>query len=199
MRHNFTKKEKQIRNQGLLWGIGGTLIAMVILTLVLLLIPQGQIPAKDATPNLSATSMEVRMTKTNLNAWMNKYLNDDPNLKNKFRFEMGDKNMMVFGTERLLGQNVDYGMKMTPSVTKNGNLLLHADSVAVGQLPLPVKYVMSALGKHIDLPVWIKVDAQKQTILVDFNKLPNVSGMKFKIVKIDMAKNEFIFRAGLSK
>ncbi|WP_243198164.1 YpmS family protein [Weissella diestrammenae] len=198
MRHQFTKEQKQIRNQGLLWGIGGTLIAVVLLSIVLLLLPQNQAGTKDVKPNIADAAMEVRMTKTNLNAWLNQYLNNDPDLKGKFRFEMAEKSMMVYGTERLLGQHVDYGMKMTPSVTKNGNLLLHADSVAVGQLPLPVKYVMSALGDHLDLPKWVTVNAHDQTIRINLNQIPNQSGLKFKIEKINMEKNQFIFRAGLS-
>lgn len=191
---------QQGRQLGLLWGIGGTLIVMVFLALILIALPQGKEKQfKTEQPiQMTDATMDVQLTKRNLNAWMNKYLNDDPDLKGKFRFEMGTTSMMVYGTTKLLGQNVDYGMKMTPSVTKEGNLLLHADSVAVGQLPLPVKYVMNGLGNTLDLPNWVTVNSKAQTILIDFTEVPEVSGMRIKIKKLNMQQNQFIFQVGLS-
>ncbi|MFR6560376.1 MAG: YpmS family protein, partial [Weissella confusa] len=127
------------------------------------------------------------------------YLNNDPALKDKFRFEMTKSGMMVYGTYKLLGQNVDFGMKMVPEVTKNGGILLHAKSVAVGQLPLPVKYVMGYLGNMVDLPKWLTIDTSEQTILIDLGKAPEVQGMRVKAVTIDPAKDKFLFRGGYSK
>ena len=77
--------------------------------------------------------------------------------------------------------------------------MLHAKSVAVGQLPLPVKYVMGYLGNMVDLPKWLTIDTSEQTILIDLGKAPKVQGMRVKAVTIDPAKDKFLFRGGYSK
>lgn len=199
VKKGLSKEQHQFRQQGILWGIGGALIVIVLGAVILMIMPQGKEQQFNTQQQVKMTdaSMEVQLTKKNLNAWMNKYLNDDPTLKKRLRFEMGQSSMMVYGTERLLGQDVDYGMKMTPSVTKDGNLLLHADSVAVGQLPLPVNYVIGGLASHLDLPAWVSVNSKKQTILINFKKVPKVSGMQIKVKKINMKKDHFVFQVGL--
>jgi uncharacterized protein YpmS len=192
-------KPSRDRRQGFITGVGVTLILVVIAALVLIFMPQNQQKTRESATNLGDAAFEVSVSRTELNALVDKYLNSDENLKDKIRFEMTKKGMMVYGTYVLLGQNVDFGLKMTPEVTKKGNLLLHADSVAVGQLPLPVKYVMGYLGKLVDLPNWLTIDSANQTILIDFGKTPEVQGVRFKAVTINPAKDKFIFRGGFEK
>ncbi|WP_134644045.1 YpmS family protein [Weissella cibaria] len=184
------------RVQGIITGVGATIVVMVLIVIGLLLLPQDRQQAVDSQSQLSQAAFEVSVDRTELNAIVEKYLNDDPSLKNKFHFEMTKTGMMVYGTYKLLGQNVDFGMKMTPEVTKHGGILLHADSVAVGQLPLPVKYAMGYIGNMMNLPDWLKINTSKQTILIDLGKTPKVNDMRFKAVTIEPAQNKFVFRGG---
>ena len=184
------------RVQGIITGIGITLVALVALVIVLILLPQDRTEVTDTKPQIGQASFTVAVDRKELNALVEQYLNNDPALKDKFRFEMTKSGMMVYGTYKLLGQN---GMKMVPEVTKNGGILLHAKSVAVGQLPLPVKYVMGYLGNMVDLPKWLTIDTSEQTILIDLGKAPEVQGMRVKAVTIDPAKDKFLFRGGYSK
>ena len=187
------------RVQGIITGIGITLVALVALVIVLILLPQDRTEVTDTKPQIGQASFTAGVDRKELNALVEQYLNNDPALKDKFRFEMTKSGMMVYGTYKLLGQNVDFGMKMVPEVTKNGGILLHAKSVAVGQLPLPVKYVMGYLGNMVDLPKWLTIDTSEQTILIDLGKTPKVQGMRVKAVTIDPAKDKFLFRGGYSK
>ena len=187
------------RVQGIITGIGITLVALVALVIVLILLPQDRTEVTDTKPQIGQASFTVAVDRKELNALVEQYLNNDPALKDKFRFEMTKSGMMVYGTYKLLGQNVDFGMKMVPEVTKNGGILLHAKSVAVGQLPLPVKYVMGYLGNMVDLPKWLTIDTSEQTILIDLGKAPKVQGKRVKAVTIDPAKDKFLFRGGYSK
>ncbi|OJF03876.1 hypothetical protein BKY29_04485 [Weissella confusa] len=187
------------RVQGIITGIGITLVTLVALVIVLILLPQDRTEVTDTKPEIGQASFTVAVDRKELNALVEQYLNNDPALKDKFRFEMTKSGMMVYGTYKLLGQNVDFGMKMVPEVTKNGGILLHAKSVAVGQLPLPVKYVMGYLGNMVDLPKWLTIDTSEQTILIDLGKAPKVQGMRVKAVTIDPAKDKFLFRGGYSK
>jgi uncharacterized protein YpmS len=187
------------RRQGFFTGVGVALVAIVMIAVVLIFLPQGTNNVKENSANIGEAAFEVSVSRKELNALVDKYLNSDATLKDKIRFEMTKNGMMVYGTYVLFGQNVDFGMKASPEVTKKGNLLLHADSVAVGQLPLPVKYVMSYLGGMVDLPSWLTINADKQTILIDFSKTPEVQGVRFKAVTVDPAKDKFVFRGGFEK
>ncbi|GAK30326.1 hypothetical protein WOSG25_021230 [Weissella oryzae SG25] len=187
------------RWQGMLTGAGITLVLVVLAAIVLILMPQNQNKVQESTANVGQAGFEVAMNRDELNGLVDEYLNQDSTLKKSLRFQMTDTGMMVYGTYQLLGQNIDFGMKMLPEVTKKGNVDLKAESVAVGQLPLPVKYVMGYLDKSIDLPKWITIDTNHQNLLIDLGKMPEVQGMHFKAEKIDPKAGKFVFRGGFEK
>ena len=191
-----TVKPSRDRWQGMITGAGITLILVVLVTVGLLFIPQKHTVAHETGTQIGQAGFEVSMNRKQLNGVVDQYLNSDKRLNKHLRFEMTNKNMLVLGTYRLLGQNVDFGMKMTPEVTAKGNVLLHANSVAVGKLPLPVKYVMSYVKGAVDLPDWVTIDVHDETILIDLSKVPEVQGMHFKAKTIDPAKGRFVFEGG---
>lgn len=196
--HHVLKKSRE-RRQGFFMGVGSTLVAVVVIVFILILLPQSRPHSTETKLNMSQAAFKISVSRQELNALVDEYLNKDESLKDNIRFEMTDDAMMLYGTYRLLGQNIDFGLKMTPEVTKKGNVLLHADSVAIGQLPLPVKYVMHYLGQRIALPKWLTIDSNKQTLLIDSSKLPAIQGMHFKAVTINPAQDKFIFRGGFEK
>lgn len=198
MRAGADVRIKMARRQGIFKGILGTLLVLVIISIGLMLMPQSHKHVTDTRPEIGQASFEVSISRKELNALVEKYINADPSLRKQFRFEMQKKGMMVYGTYRLFGQSVDFGMQMTPEVTKNGGILLHADSVAVGQLPLPVKFIMTYFGKKVDLPKWLILDSHKQTLLIDLGKAPKVQGVRVKAVQIDPKNDKFVFKGGFS-
>ncbi|WP_280950312.1 DUF2140 family protein [Weissella confusa] len=96
------------RVQGIITGIGITLVALVALVIVLILLPQDRTEVTDTKPQIGQASFTVAVDRKELNALVEQYLNNDPALKDKFRFEMTKSGMMVYGTYKLLGQNVDF-------------------------------------------------------------------------------------------
>ncbi|SCB71854.1 YpmS family protein [Weissella bombi] len=198
MRSSTDALIRTARRQGAFKGVFGTLLVLVVVTIGLLFMPQSHKHVTDTRPEIGQASFEVSISRRELNALVEKYINADPSLRKQFRFEMQKKGMMVYGTYKLFGQSVDFGMQMTPEVTKNGGILLHADSVAVGQLPLPVKFVMNYFGKKFDLPKWLVLDSQKRTLLIDLGKAPKVQGVRVKAVQIDPKNDKFVFRGGFS-
>lgn len=198
VRSNIDEIIRQSQKRGFLKGILGTILVLVILSTVLLFLPQSHQHVTDSRPEIGQASFEVSVSRKELNALVEKHINADPSLRHQFRFEMQKKGMMLYGTYKLFGQSVDFGMRMTPEVTKHGGILLHADSVAVGQLPLPVKYVMDYFGKKVDLPNWLTLDAQKKTLLIDLGRAPKVQGVHVKAVQINPEKDKFVFRGGFS-
>lgn len=189
-------RPSQDRVQGIIAGIGGTLVVLVVAAAILLFMPTDSKVNEGTKQNIGDAAFVVSVNRTQLNALVDQYLNSDPKLKNKIRLEMGQHDMMVYGTQKLLGQSVDYGIRMTPEVTKHGSITLHAKSIAVGQLPLPVTFIMRALKNMVDLPMWMQVDGPQKTITIDMGKTPKMQGMRFKAVKINPEKNQFIFKGG---
>lgn len=198
MRSNADVLIKTARRQGVFKGILGTLLVLVMISIALMLMPQSHKHVTDTRPEIGQASFEVSISRKELNALVEKYINADPSLRKQFRFEMQKQGMMVYGTYRLFGQSVDFGMQMTPEVTQNGGILLHADSVAVGQLPLPVKFIVNYFGKKVDLPKWLIPDSHKQTLLIDLGKAPKVQGVRVKAVQIDPKNDKFVFKGGFS-
>lgn len=184
------------RRQGMITGAGLMLILVVLAAVVLIFMPQSQSKTTESSTKIGQAGFEVSVNRSELNGLVDQYINQDATLNKSLRFQMQSSGMIVYGTYRLLGQNVDFGLKMDPEVTSKGNVLLKAKSVAVGQLPLPVNYVMGYVESNVDLPNWITIDKNEKTLLIDLSKMPEVQGVRFKAEKIDPQADKFVFRGG---
>lgn len=146
-----------------------------------------QVKPTTSTPT-SAASFNVTLNKKQLNAMAAYYLNQYQNeskQKVTYQFEVNDDAVLT-GQTKLLGLPVNFGLSLTPKVLANGNVQLKAKKLAVGELSIPVKAVMSYIKAQYNLPDWVDLDVKQKTITMDLNRF-RTNGVQYRAQQIDMS------------
>ncbi|MGY3742254.1 YpmS family protein [Leuconostoc inhae] len=149
---------------------------------------QSKVATSDAT-------FDVSLNKKQVNALVAYYLSDSNT--NGYTFRVED-NIMMYGSAKFLGENFKFGMMLRPEITKNGNVILTAQKLAIGNLPLPISAVMQYVKSSYDAPKFVQINPKKKQIFIDMTKLPVTQGMSFRAKVIDMKSDNFIFEGGVA-
>ncbi|WP_220739358.1 YpmS family protein [Leuconostoc miyukkimchii] len=175
-----------------------SLLGVIILSLGLVFFAAKQtVPMTDNRSKIANTdaTFDVSLNKRQVNALVAYYLSDTNNSGYTFRVE---DNIMMYGSQSFLGQKFKFGMMLKPEVTKNGNIILTAQKLAIGNLPLPISAIMQYVRSSYQAPEFVKINPSKKQIYIDMTKLPVTQGMSFRAKVIDMKADTFIFEGGLA-
>ncbi|KRM96328.1 hypothetical protein FC19_GL000615 [Liquorilactobacillus aquaticus DSM 21051] len=149
-----------------------------------------------ATKNSSSnhTSINVSMNKKQLNGTINYYLKQQQKgQKIKYRFYVGDAAILM-GTTKILGQNVSFSLYTMPTVTKDGNIRLHAESVAIGSLSAPTSFILNYVRNNYNLGSGITINSKQKTITLNLSKMTNKQKITVRAQKIDLKNDDFRFK-----
>ncbi|MBA3925036.1 YpmS family protein [Listeria sp. W9-0585] len=153
---------------------------------------------EDAGRKVSTKDMVEFPTSTNkadLNALIAHYLQDfqkDNDADIKYDVYLADD--VVFTAEaHFLGQPVDLGLNFTPTLRKDGVIVLQQVDLRIGALPLPVSVAMKYVQSQVELPDWVTVSPKRKKIYLDMNKLKLKGDMKVRVDALDLKKDDISF------
>lgn len=91
--------------------------------------------------------------------------------------------------------NREVEMKLTfePIAQKNGDLILKQKSVAVGQMNLPVSYVMSLINDRYNMPEWVSIRPNDESIYVSLQDMELKSDIRVKAKEFDLKNDDISF------
>lgn len=152
------------------------------------------VPEVSRPVNASDTSLTVDLNRKQVNALSANYLNKF--LKGqqvKYHFIVGEKYATLVGDTKFMGIKVRFALNFVPRMTKEGNVLLKAKGLSVGQLNIPLRFVMGYIAKNYNIPKWVAIDAKKKTVLLDLNRYSRHRSLKYSAQEINMADGHFRF------
>ncbi|MGX7419278.1 YpmS family protein [Carnobacterium gallinarum] len=142
-------------------------------------------------------SFEVASKKAEINQLVAHSLNEFIEAGDiEYQFILNDEAELI-GTFQVFGHDVQFYLYLAPYVTENGNVQLKATSLSIGQLDLPITYVMNFIAKQYKLPDWVQVDSKKQLILLNLNEYKLSNGMIITAKKIDLKTDDIRFNISL--
>ena len=153
-------------------------------------------PAPEVSRPVQATdtSLTVALNRKQVNALSANYLNQF--LKGervKYHFIVGVKYATLIGDTKFMGVKIRFAINFIPQMTKEGNILLKAKGLSVGQLNIPLKFVMGYIAKNYNIPKWVSIDAKNKTILLDLNRYSKHRSLKYSAEDINMEDGRFRF------
>ncbi|MCQ2569822.1 MAG: YpmS family protein [Limosilactobacillus sp.] len=151
-------------------------------------------------PKPTDSSVELLLNRSQVNTLSANYLNRF--LKNrqvKYEFLVGKQYATVVGTTKFMGVQVKFALNFVPERTQAGNVLVRAKSLSVGQLKLPMGYVMHYIAKNYDLPTWVTLNPKKRTILLDLNKYSQDKAVNYQMEELNMEKGQFKIRLSMPR
>ncbi|MCD2256550.1 YpmS family protein [Agrilactobacillus fermenti] len=138
-------------------------------------------------------AFSVTFNKKQMNGFVKYYLNNQlKDQKMKYAFQLDD-HATVRSTIEFLGRPVSFSLVCDPYVLTNGDVQLKARSLAVGQLDLPLSFVMGYIAHNFKLPKWVVVNQNKQTINLRLNQFKLENGMQFTAKRIDLKQDKIEF------
>ncbi|MDF7626666.1 YpmS family protein [Leuconostocaceae bacterium ESL0723] len=137
------------------------------------------------------TSFDLTLNRDQINGLAGSYLKDQGN--GNLNFVVEPKDVKVTGQVKVLGQNLNSQMILDPETNSDGNIVLKAKSITLGQIDLPVKVAMGYIKAMYDGPSYVIFQPDQEQILIDMSKVGNKQGLSFKSTGIDMDKNQYKF------
>ena len=95
------------------------------------------------------------------------------------------------------GQDIKFYLYFMPSVESNGDVLLTATSVSVGKLELPKSELLKFVKNNYDLPDWVEVDIEKDSLVLYLSQIKALGGVGIAAKEIDLANDKIVFTASL--
>ena len=119
--------------------------------------------AETKAPKSSDSSLELVLSRNQVNTLSSNYLNQFLKDKTiKYQFIVRKKYASVIGVTKFIGVQVKFALNFVPKKTSQGNVILHAKSLSVGQLKLPMSYIMSYIKKNYTLPDWVSLNQKSE-------------------------------------
>ncbi|WAA13282.1 YpmS family protein [Fervidibacillus halotolerans] len=139
----------------------------------------------------------LQTTKEELNGFINHYLEK----------ELGDSpiDYTVLLTEQveLIGQlpvfdrKVQMTLTFVPEALENGDILLTQKSIRIGQLNLPVTYVMNVVNKSYKFPEWVELYPNERVIYIHLTKMKLKNDLRIMAKTIDLENDLLEFSVRL--
>lgn len=99
----------------------------------------------------------------------------------------------LFGTVKMFGREVEMKLTFEPIAQKNGDLVLVQKSISLGQMGLPVSYVMNFINKQFKTPDWVTIQPNEKQIYVSLQNMKLKSDIKVKAKKFDLKNDDISF------
>ncbi|WP_334328740.1 YpmS family protein [Companilactobacillus sp. HBUAS59699] len=135
----------------------------------------------------------VDMNKQEANKMAQYYLKNTLNDgKTEYQLKL-KKDAELTGAIAFLGSKIHFALVMTPYAKTNGDVLLKAKAIKIGELSLPISFVMNYINNSFKVPEWVSVNSKDKTILLKFTKFTTKEGYGIRAKKIDLKNNKLQF------
>lgn len=132
-------------------------------------------------------------TRDQLNDTVATYLKDYQTKDFSYKLYASNQQVLFEGEYAILGQKVPLYIYFQPSKLEDGSVLLTVSEISAGTLYLPKREILTYLKKNYKLPVFIHIDADKATILIQLSAMKNELDIYVKANTIDLYNDQIIF------
>ncbi|WP_245865661.1 YpmS family protein [Companilactobacillus nuruki] len=181
-----------------------TLIAIIVLCLgfvgtKVMSSPSDNYQVSSKITNQNDKVFTVNMNKQEANKMAQYYLKNTLNDgKTDYQLIL-KKDAELTGSIAFLGAKIHFTILMQPYAKTNGDVLLKAKEMKIGDLSLPISFVMNYIKNSFKTPEWVSIDGKSKTILLKFTKFTTKEGYGIRAKKIDLQNNKLSFEVMNSK
>lgn len=135
----------------------------------------------------------IRAQKEPLSYLINHYLEEEADQKNlQYRVEL-EEFVYVYGAIEAFNKDIDMTLILEPEVELDGNMQLLVKELSIGQLKLPVSYVLKYMKTYYELPSYVNIDPGKKVIDVYLDELILKNGLSAKAESFNLKKDNITF------
>lgn len=173
---------------------------IIVLSILLLI----NLPAYDKkeTTELQQTAQsdvkfQVNANKADLNRMINHYIEEE-GLTSPIRYEINlEDEVELLGMMQVFNQEIEMMLTFEPEALPNGDLILNQKSISIGQLQLPVPFVLNFVREQYDFPDWVSIQPNDELVYVSLQRMKLKSDISVKVDKFDLKNDEILFTLGV--
>ncbi|WP_316569888.1 YpmS family protein [Neobacillus sp. YIM B06451] len=172
----------------------GLVLAAIVTMFILAMVPLDGLKKEQAeVMDGEAVSFLIRTNRDDVNKLINHYLEKEvADTPVNYEVRVNDE-VELYGTVPFFSQELNMKLTFVPEALENGDLLLKQKSISVGQLRLPVPYVLDFIRKSYKLPKGVAIWPNERQVVVHMQQLKLKSDVKLKANSFDLEKDDISF------
>ncbi|WP_449536622.1 YpmS family protein [Ferdinandcohnia sp. Marseille-Q9671] len=180
----------------LFWALLALNVVCALVFTSMIFWPSEQVsPSEKEGISAEHVDLQVETNKEDLTTLINNFLKKEAKDSQPLQYKvLLTERVMLIGSIKVFGKDIDMVMTFKPVVLENGDLLLQQEAFTVGQVSLPVTFVLRYINDYYNLPEWVQIDAKKQDIYVYLSEMEMKSDMKVAVDTFDLGENELKFK-----
>jgi uncharacterized protein YpmS len=152
------------------------------------MIKQEEIPLQGYVPFL------IHTQKDNLNRLINHYIEkeaDDGPIN--YQVVLRDE-VELYGTIPVFSEEIQMKLTFESEALDNGDLILKQKSMVIGQMQLPVTYVLKFIADRYHLPKGVTIQPNDKLVYISMQKLKLKSDFKVRVKEFDLNSDDISFQ-----
>lgn len=183
------------------WKVSFFVLAIINLLFIIFVATFLLLPSKRPTLEVKTKENGEEVTipflisteKNSLTELINHYLEEETDQENlQYRVELKE-NVNVYGVIKAFNKDIDMTLVLEPKVKSDGNMQLLVKVLSIGQLKLPVSYVLKYMNTYYDLPSYVIIDSGKKEIDIQLNKLTLENGLSARAESFNLKNDDITF------
>lgn len=135
----------------------------------------------------------ISSQKEDLTGLINRYLEKEADQENlQYTVELDDE-VNVYGNVKAFNKDINMKLILEPVVKKDGNVQLHVQELSIGQLKLPVSYVLKYMNTYYELPSYVVIDSSEKVIDIYLDELTFKNGLSAKAESFNLKNDDITF------
>lgn len=187
--------EKKERN---LWKILFFTLSGIVLAALVMIFALIGIPSEVPLPEESATDeqypmLEVTSSKESLNEIIEQIIQDQKTDRSlDFNMVLTDS-VELYTVIPVFDREIQLKMTFQPETLDNGDIILKQETMQLGQMRLPVSYVLNFISKQASLPEWMLIDPANEQIYIALSEIDMQGNLKLKANRMNLAEDDISF------
>lgn len=201
----MAEKKKQSSNSLWKWLFIALLAVNILIVVWLISIwPSYPVDLADPASTLQTDSMQedayvlhMKVEADEAQRMANDYL-ESINMEDSQVYVSLDNRFHLHGAYEFLGADWPFCLTFDPVVTEGGNVILQVEDLSISNFSIPVGLVMSILDHQLNLPHWIALDSEAETVSLLFNQVVFEDRVQVNMQEIDLENDQIRFDLLLS-
>lgn len=170
-------------------------IVIIVFLFTMVFLPAGgdSLTGENGVSKKSQASLTVTANKQDLNILINDFIEkENADSPIDYKVYLNDE-VELCGTLPVFDQNVEMKLTFEPKALENGDLILSQNTIHIGKLQLPSRYVMNFIENNYHFPKWVEIFPNEKIIYIHLTDIKLKNQLHIHANTFDLKNDDISF------